>query len=366
MKMRQIKLNCLKCYETEDWSSDECRLEVFADGILQVPLKRKLDEGDKWYLNRSYDFRDQIVIKLWDEDPISSDDFLGSAEISSNLLNTTAISFTESGAHYKLWYSVVETPDKDLTEAALIKFEQSSRSGVWRHISKSSLIADIRHKINNPLRIRQRKTQLCGPASIVFELVSRQPLHYVEICQHLYEEGKFQGRTKEVKPSKTLLNSRVYSGVSAADWMLMATLRDTENAIFDVDEDSGKVSMGITTPWEMKGWTFELLGHDQVEFHSTNLYGEFEAMQIAQKAFHIGGVAFLMIDSAMINNDNTIVSWPTHWVAFQGGLDIDEGVWYLHDSGHIKFDCYSWGQIKHVDLDEGSFEDYMWGVVVGY
>jgi len=81
----------------------------------------------------------------------------------------------------------------------------------------------------------------------VFELVSRHPAQYVKICQAVYETGQFQGRTKRVKPSDKLIKSKVKSGVTLADWMLMATLRDTENAIYNVEEGSGPVAMGITT-----------------------------------------------------------------------------------------------------------------------
>ena len=56
------------------------------------------------------------------------------------------------------------------------------------------------------------------------------------------------------------MRSKVKNGISVADWMLMATLRDTENELFPISGDSGNYVMGISTPWEMKGWIFELLG----------------------------------------------------------------------------------------------------------
>lgn len=145
----------------------------------------------------------------------------------------------------------------------------------------------------------------------------------------------------------------------------MATLRDTENALFPIESTSGDFVMGLTTPWEMKGWTFEILGYDKVDYESTYFYGEFEAMQKAKRSRNQGGVAFLLIHSALLGKPAPAVDYPDHWVSFLGNLFIDEGVWYRHDSGHIKFDCYSWGGKHHVDGGEGLFEDYMWGVVTG-
>jgi hypothetical protein len=364
--MRKIILETLKCYETEDWTgADECRLEVYADGTLQPYLKKSLNDGQKWYLNKSYKFKNKIEIKLWDEDSPDPDDYLGGNTISTSIASHATVSFKRDDANYKLWYSVVDEPDADPVQEALNQFKNSSKPGIWPYIQKSSLIADIMSVINNAYNVNQGRTPLCGPAAIVFELAARYPAKYIKICQDLYETGQFKARTHTVKPSTTLVKSKVKNGISVADWMLMATLRDTENALFPVSSGSNSFVMGFTTPWEMKGWTFELLGFSNVEYESTYVYGEFDAMKKAKQVRNQGGVAFLMIHSAMLGQSDPAVGYPNHWVSFLGDLVIDEGVWYIWDSGNIKFKCYSWGRIVSVDIGEGPFEDYMWGVVTG-
>jgi hypothetical protein len=365
--MRQLILKQLKCNETEDWGADECRLEVYVDGALQPYLKTSLNDKQVWTLNRTYTFSDHVDIKLWDEDSPDGDDFLGAAQIGSALTNASA-AFTLDGASYRLWYEVVDVPDVDLVQQAIATFEQSPQPGVWPSIPKANLIAEIRERVANPYRVNQNYTPFCGPAAIVFELVARQPARYVAICQALYETGQFQSRTKIVRPSDGLRQSKVRGGMSFADWMLIATLRDTENLIFPVDaSSSGLVNniAGITTPWEMKGWIYEILGYDQTNFDSTFVWGEFDAMRTAQAARSQNGVAFLLIDASMLQGDAPAIAYPNHWVSYQGNLHIDDGVWHKHDSGHIRFDCYSWGRLFSVNRGEGSFEDYMWGVVTG-
>lgn len=373
--MRKVTFQQLKCNETEDLGADECRLEIFLDGVLQPPLKKSMNNGNMWQINRAYTFKDEVEVKLWDEDSPDADDLLGSVTITTSLQSNGTASFTQDGASYKLWYSVVDAPDVNLVQEALTRFEKSTTSGVWTYITKANLLQDIKSKIDNPFLVRQESTPLCGPASIIFELVSRQPHRYVDICKELYETGKFKGRTKTVEPSKTLLKSRVHSSTTVADWMLMATLRDVENALFPVEESSNSFVMGVSTPWEMKGWTFEILGYNKVEYESTYLYGEFEAMQKAKQVRNQGGVAFLMIHSAMLGHPEPLVSYPNHWVSFLGNLVIDDGIWYQLDSGHIKFNCYSWGKTSlvtnapagafPVNVGEGPFEDYFFGVVTG-
>lgn len=364
--MRTVLLERLKCNATEDFTgSDTCRLEIFVDGVLQRSLKKNLNDGEQWSINQSFTYKNKVEIKLWDEDSPDADDFLGIVAIDTSLKNSATASFTRDGANYQMWYKVVDAPDVDPVQEALKRFENSTKPGVWSKISKNELIGDIKRTIAQPYNVDQGPTELCGPGAIVFELVSKQPDRYIQICQDLYETGKFKGRTKEVKPSQTLLNSRIRNGISAADWMLMTTLRDVENALFSIDVNSGPVAMGITTPWEMKGWTFEILGYENVEFESTLVYGEFEAMEKARSVRNRGGVAFLLIHSAMLQGSTPTVAYPNHWVSFLGNLLIDDGVWYQHDSGNIKFDCYSWGKKCSINLGEGSFEDYMWGVVTG-
>jgi hypothetical protein len=73
--------------------------------------------------------------------------------------------------------------------------------------------------------------------------------------------------------------------------MLVATLRDAENALFPIEgEDQSAVMAqiaGITTPWEMEGWTSDLLGFDDARYESTYLFGEFDAMRDAHGAFRL-------------------------------------------------------------------------------
>lgn len=147
--------------------------------------------------------------------------------------------------------------------------------------------------------------------------------------------------------------------------MLMATLRDTENALFPVSHDSGYFVMGFTTPWEMKGWTYEILGYSSVEYKSTSFCGEFDALRKTESVRILGGVAFLLIHSAMLGKPAPFISYPNHWVSFLGNLNIKNGVWYKWKSGHLRFDCYTWGDKKNPDIDKELFKDYMWGVVTG-
>ena len=109
----KLILNSLKCKETEDWGKDECRLEINGDGVRKASLKKSMNDGDTWRLDRSYTFNNSATIKLWDEDSPDSDDFLGSVLLDTRVRNDATARFTRDGADYTLSYRVekVSTPE---------------------------------------------------------------------------------------------------------------------------------------------------------------------------------------------------------------------------------------------------------------
>lgn len=368
-------LNTLKCFTTEDVYTDECRLEVYLDGELSSPpLKCDMQEGQTWELNRQFHFNNTAEVKLWDEDSPDPDDFLGSTTIQTVARTNGSALFTHDEARYKLSYDVTFIPQVQVNswEEALDNFIRSNKRGVWTYINRTDLIAGIKARVENlpasAYKVHQRGAPLCGPAAIVFELISRDPARYISICQELYESGVFHTRTKRVAPRDGLLKSKPRSDMHVADWMVLGALRDTENDIHPYPgegyENSEKIA-GITYPWEMEGWTKDLLCFDRVKYESFVFYGELDAMRRARRIRNSGGVAFMMIHSAMVGKPEPLVSTPNHWVSFVGGLLIAEGSDTYRDTGHIEFNVYTWGESYPVDLDEGKFEDHFWGLVTG-
>lgn len=72
------RLETLTCHITEDAGEDECRLDIYVDGVLEFPLRRGLDKNNPpWKLQREFLFTRVVEIKLWDEDSPDPDDRLG-------------------------------------------------------------------------------------------------------------------------------------------------------------------------------------------------------------------------------------------------------------------------------------------------
>jgi hypothetical protein len=266
------------------------------------------------------------------------------------------------------------TLDPSLDER-LTKFARSSQTGVWNHLDKGQLIEDIRDRLIDPYQIQQGEQPFCGPASVVFELIRKQPARYIDICQSLYEYGSFDGYTRKITVSGRLCRSYGNLRMAQADWMLLATLRDCANTIVPVHPKAPKLIRelgGITKPWEINGWVKELLGYSTTKSHPTILSGEFRALQEADSTIKAGGVVFGLINSQGLLGSNSFIAsrfhrlYPNHWVTILGNISIEPPTKIAKNKqSRVQFDMYSWGRKIHVNTDAATIKDFFWGVAVG-
>jgi hypothetical protein len=252
---------------------------------------------------------------------------------------------------------------------AITNFEKSSTPGVWAIVEKKQLIAEMQLRLNDAFQINQGTQPFCGPAAIIFELVRKQPLRYIQICRSLFEKGSFQGKTKLIQASQLLRRSQGRLRMAPSDWMVLATLRESENTIFNIEVNTPEIIRnlaGMTKSWEMQGWIKELFDYRQVKTIHTYLFGEFAALEQAKAAINSGGVVFgLVTADGLLRDKKPFLPLPTHWVSILGNISVKGGDWSDNDSGRISLDLYSWGKQFHINKDEDVFEDYFWGVVIG-
>ncbi|WP_309742004.1 hypothetical protein [Chamaesiphon sp. OTE_20_metabat_361] len=284
--------------------------------------------------------------------------------------------------HMRSDLNTTVTIDPSLDER-LAKFARSSQTGVWNHLDKRQLIEDIRDRLIDPYQIQQGEQPFCGPASVVFELIRKQPARYIDICQSLYEYGSFDGYTKKITVSGRLCRSYGNLRMAQADWMLLATLRDCANTLVPVHPKAPKLIRelgGITKPWEINGWVKELLGYSTTKSHPTILSGEFRALQEADSTIKAGGVVFGLINSQGLLGSNSFIAsrfhrlYPNHWVTILGNISILGTRGYANEpptkitknkQSRVQFDMYSWGRKIHVNTDVATIKDFFWGVAVG-
>ncbi len=245
-------------------------------------------------------------------------------------------------------------------EAEIAQFEQSIAPSAWPFLDKSTLIAELRSRIHDPFQVNQGGQPFCGPAAVLFELVRKQPLRYVQICWSLFTTGGFQGHLHFIPASEALRRaSRGNLRMGQIDWMLLATLRDAEAQLFPVEPNAPDLIRnltGMTKSWELKGWVKELLGYTTVQYHHAYLMNDISAMQQASTAIQAGGVAFALITAeGMLSDKPPLLPFPSHWVTLLGNISVQ--------GNPVTFDIYTWSQSLRLQMDTTPFKKYLWATV---
>lgn len=171
----------------------------------------------------------------------------------------------------------------------------------WTHVDRAQVVAQLRARIRNPGVINQRQTDLCGPASLVFEFARRRPARYVRGIGQLLSRGVFEKPGGGEFVAASDLRGRVVPGeIKAVDWLYMATMRDAENVTDDIDDGVG--IEGITWPYELEEWIEDVL-ELRADYHPCWFDGEMDALRTGRDAVAAGGVAYLLVDSAITHDE---------------------------------------------------------------
>ncbi|MEA5498051.1 hypothetical protein VB834_05120 [Limnoraphis robusta Tam1] len=247
--------------------------------------------------------------------------------------------------------------------AEITAFEQSKVPGVWRGLDKKQLIAQLRSRVNNPLTLNQGSQPFCGPAVIIFELIRRDPLYYVKICRNLFQIGGFHTRSERwISASEKLRNAEGNYQMPQVDWMILSTLRESENLLVPVQPNSPDIIRnlgGMTKPWEICEWVKEILGYQKHQYKNTYLFGDLKAMLEVSEVLNSGGVALALInDGGLLRNQPPRIPYPSHWVSIFSDISI-------LSTKSVKFEVYTWAKRMQVQVDEVAFKTHFWGVVMG-
>jgi hypothetical protein len=261
--------------------------------------------------------------------------------------------------------SVVEAPNATLVkqaEEAIANFASSIAPSVWPFLDKQTVLSEIRARVRNPYLVGQGGQPFCGPASVLFELVRRNPQRYVEICHTLFVTGGIQSHTQFISASEPLRQaSRGELRMGQADWMILATLREKESSLFPIEPNSPDLVRnlaGMTKSWELKGWVKEILGFSQVSHDYTFLINDIPAIQKAAQALQQGGAAFALITAeGMLSDTPPLIPYPSHWVTLVGNISVQPA--------SVSLDIYTWSKKMRLDMSQGAFKKYLWAIVTG-
>jgi hypothetical protein len=273
-------------------------------------------------------------------------------------------------------------------------FSAKKEAGVFTKITKAEVVDDLREKSRYPGKITQGATSLCGPAVFLHVIAKKCPAAYARYIIDLYQTGSASidelkvvaGRgcknySPHVTDNKEQNENGRYSTISAADWIGLASLRDSENSFFNYDHHSDQFG-GITLPNHLTSW-FRKAGFNSIESR-TNLVFDKGLLNLleANRKFVAGHEVCLFLGARVLMGKPKGKAPADHWVVMTSQIYMDGDPAGAHATPKrleelgesvyemkINFKVFTWGNgsrpvnERNSTLTVTQFLDYYYGYV---
>lgn len=206
---------------------------------------------------------------------------------------------------------------------------------------RSLLEKQIAQRINHKTTPNQRETSLCGPAAFFYCLQMDRPDVYAQAARELWRYGKTKIGKLEIKPGEgcrhpegTFYSERGSPRVLGIDWITMASLRDSENAVLDYDNISKQTS-GITAWWSLREW-FEKAGYELVLDNVSPAHISERELNDLNKYAAQGYRVVSLISVSLLG-----YSWfnvKNHWIVWESEA--------VNSSSGVNLKFFSWGEVS--------------------
>jgi hypothetical protein len=222
-------------------------------------------------------------------------------------------------------------------ESVVATFEAKSGGGVFKNIRRADVAKGVKARLSAPGKIDQNPSSLCGPASLLFCLIKKDPFEYARYVTQLYDGGLSTIGSLVIRPSQDTKDyNPAPDNMDPTDWVALASLRDSQNAGFDY-QAAGDTLAGITMPIELSYW-FDKAGFTGIE-NVTNVFLTKSRKDI-EKANTLrlqGNFVCLFINADMLygskHNNKSVI--PDHWVVLTGPVTFD--------GNKIRLQVFTWG-----------------------
>ena len=122
---------------------------------------------------------------------------------------------------------------------------------MWGAIRREQLADGLIVRINDPTQISSKASQLCGAASVVYNLAQADPSAYARLAIDLYEKGEGKVKSLTIMPSADLRKTAVRAGTmpqTGSCWRACAIRRIGSSPTTATGDGTFPSSVRPTTP----------------------------------------------------------------------------------------------------------------------
>jgi hypothetical protein len=253
--------------------------------------------------------------------------------------------------------------------AAFATGDRGGWRGAWK-LERAAVARRLAELVAEPGRFRQGRLNLCGPAALFTVWFDRDPVAAARFGIDLFETGRARLGPHEVVASAALRDhpyGQTDRGLSCpqADWMLMASLRDSANRVVRYSRPGGlrEPTAAITMPGAMRRWLAATGCYEDV-LDETNLVrrkgiGHAEALVPApgEDVFALVALEMFRRPAAAWRRarDRVVSLVPNHWVVLRSPVRLV--------ANEVRFDFWSWGALHQATLERSAFERCYYGAL---
>ncbi len=236
-------------------------------------------------------------------------------------------------------------------------FEAKSGQGAFPKISRKTVAAGLKARVGGPHTIKQGRSSLCGPAALLFIVLSRDAEAYVKYVTKLYDDGKAALCNMWVTPGADCRDSDPAGDPPEVDWVSLAALRDSENDFTDYQDPSDKVA-GITSPSILSVW-LKRCGFGDRKNETNVFFTKDKDNLIKASDLHRKGhvVCLLCKGDTLKKIKGGITATPSHWVVMTRPASFSKG--------SVALQVFSWGELHDLNMSEDIFFSTYFGFVSG-
>jgi len=209
----------------------------------------------------------------------------------------------------------------------------------------------------------QGDASLCGPATLFYCLLRDRPDIYAQATRELWEHGRTKIGNLTIAPKHDCrhpfkdfysINKHniAIAKISGLDWITLASLRDSENLLFDYDEISDELP-GITY-FGFSGW-FEKVGYQKI-LDNTGIFRSIIGKRLNKQDilrintyYKQGYTVILLVSSAMLYKGDKS-STKDHWIVLESAI-VDKTTQKpitnnTPSNTFIDLTIFSWGKVQ--------------------
>ena len=233
------------------------------------------------------------------------------------------------------WETDVNVPEwtRDLLDI-ILEFELRDTKAAFTKLNRSQIANGLRDRLEFPYHINQGELGLCTSANFVYTLVRNRPRVYVTAVIDLYENGSARIGGLSLNPNSDLKQYEPKLGTAHVDWIIMASLRDSENWFLDITNEEKTLVANSGNMLELTRWCsqvgYTVIKKDYNTFRNASRENLFKAGEYRSMGFTV----ILSVNAARLQGMDPKIEKPDHVATLMSVVN----------SSTISFDVFTWGK----------------------